>query len=186
MKKILCNVLLFLLVGFLCGCNSFEIQGINNFTEYDCCFGLNDRLLPENRTFLSNYTYDEGSYHYWRNNYGQAKAKTFVRLQYSEIIYHQAKSACQDYYNFSTTQYNYEDFVFYAINIADGDVRIDFKYPGLRMLGYNDNTCTLIFIGYLNDNAMDNDNQITTSNFLDFFNDQFGEYILDENTMLTI
>lgn len=175
MKRLCCCVLLAVCIIILCGCNSFEIQGLERFNENDCCFGLNCGLLPDGQGFLSDFSYENGNYHYQRNNYGQAQAKTFVRLQYSESIYQQAKSICQDYFTFTESQYIYESFVFFGVNIAGGDLDLRTTFPGVRMFGYNDDSYSLIFIGYLNDD--DINNQITPSNFASFFEDHFERYL---------
>lgn len=163
------------MIVLLTGCNSFQIDGLDKFNESDCCFGLNDMLLPDNREFLSNYPYESGDYHYWRNNYGKAQAKTYVQLTYSEEVYQQAKFACLKHFTISEEQYLYNTFVFYGVNISGGDTALDAAFPGIRLLGYSDDTCSLVFLGYLDETGKKS--QIDSSNFVLFLNNHFGEWI---------
>ena len=174
MKKTCCGIFLVLCTIILCGCNSFEIQGLDRFNENDCCFGLNYGLLPEGQDFLSDFLYEDGDYRYKRNNYGKAQAKTFVMLQYPEYVYQEVKAVCQNYFVFSDQQYHYENFVLFGVNVAGGDTTLRTTFPGFRMFGYNDDTCSVIFVGYLNESS--EYNQIAPSDFASFFETQFGEY----------
>ena len=173
MKKV-CLLLLLLFLLSLCGCNSFRVEEIENFNESDCCYGLNEDLLPGGFTFLDNFPYENGKYQYWRNNFGPAEAKTFVQLQFSESVYLQAKSECQKFFSFSEEHYYYEGFAFAAVDVFGGSASTNVTFPGVRFYGYDDNAYSLIFIGYLNES--DSSGKITPSNFADFFHNNFGEY----------
>ena len=175
MKRVAQSVMFILVAAILCGCNSFQINGIENFNENDCCFGLNVSLMPNGHDFLSTYQYEEGNYQYWRNNYGQAHAKTYIYLQYSDAIYQKAKLACQEFFTFSEESCSYESFVFYGVNIEGGDTSLNPAYPGFRMLGFNDDRCALVFIGYLND-AYEPDS-ISAISFEKFFEEQFSNFL---------
>ena len=172
MKKISYSLFVFLLAIFLCGCNSFEIQGIENFTENDCIFGLNCGLMPDESSFLSNYPYECGDYQYWRNNYGPVCAKTYIKLQYDPHVYKEAKSACLAYFTFSEEQCYYDSYTFSVVNLAGGETNGYVGYPGVRMFGYNDELCTLIFIAFLDEHNPQF--KVTAANFTDFFAAEFS------------
>lgn len=175
MRKNLYFVTFLVFVVLLSGCTSFQISGLGNFSENDCCFGLNYALLPDGQEFLLNYSYENGDYQYWRNDFGPAHAKTYVQLSYTEDVYKQAKSECQEYFTFSEEVYLYENFTFYRVNFAGGDTSLNANFPGFRLLGVDDASCSLVFIGYLNDN--DSNKQITQSNISQFLKTQFGEWL---------
>lgn len=176
MKRVVQSIMLILVAAILCGCNSFQINGIENFNENDCCFGLNASLMPNNHDFLSTYEYENGNYQYWRNDFGKVQAKTFVQLFYAEEIYQQAKLACHEYFTVSEEKYIYEDFSFYGINLAGGNTSLNPNFPGFRLWGYDDTSHSLVFIGYISDQALDV--QITQSDFSQFINTQFGEWLI--------
>ena len=174
MKRILC---LFLMAGIILtfsGCSRFEVHGLENFSENACSLGLNDGLLPGDRQFLSDYAYEAGDYHYWyADTIRQIKAKTFVRLQYPESIYLQAKSACEAYYPFAAEAYRFEGFVFPApasANRASGSPSL-----GMQIFGYNDAACTLIFIGCYG-YAYNRLESTTESDFAGFVSQEFGAH----------
>lgn len=175
MKRLITFFVLLTLVVLLSGCNSFQIHGLDNFNESDCCFGLNYRLLPGGKEFLSQYPYQRGDYQYWRNNYGNAQAKTYIQLVYSEEIYEHAKQVCQEHFTFSEESFSYNAFTFYGVNVAGGDVTFQTAFPGVRMLGYDDERCVLIFLGYLDDN--EKVSKVTASNFTQTLEDQFGNWL---------
>ena len=174
MKKLLCLILCAGLITFA-GCNSFELSGIAKFSETDCNFGLNDGLLPGDRAFLTNYPYENGDYHYWRNEWGWVQAKTYVQLQYSEEVYQQAKLACTESFIFSEEQYSYDTLTFHVVNFPGGDLSLDTAFPGVRLIGYHDDLCTLVFLAYLDDTP--EKEQLTASNFVSFLDDQFGAWM---------
>ena len=182
MKRLISFSILLAFVVLLSGCNSFQIQGLENFTESDCCFGLNDGLLPGGKEFLSQYPYQRGDYQYWRNDYGNAQAKTYIQMVYSKEIYEQAKQMCQEYFTFSEESFPYKAFTFYGVNVAGGDVTLLTAFPGVRMFGYNDEMCALVFIGYLDDSGKDS--KVTASNFTQILEAQFGNWLGDKGTVL--
>ena len=177
MRRIIYILLLVVFVAHFCGCSSFQIQGIDNFTEMDCCFGLTLTLMPEDRKFLTQYPYDDGIYQYWRNNCGPAEAKAFICLQYSEEVYRKAKEICQEYYNFSKEVYYYDCLAFYVFSLGDDAPKLDPNYPGFRLFGYNDEQRLLIFAAYLNEDAKIVTEESISKNFTEFFNKQFGAYL---------
>ena len=139
-QRILCFFVFCLVVGLLCGCGDIEISGIENFSENSCDKGLNDDLLPGDRAFLSSYTYLEAEYRYWTDGAYQ-QYKTFVRLQYTEAVYENAKAACQMVYDFSYATLSYGDYHFSAPRyLFNGE-------DGLQMCGFHDETQTVIFLG---------------------------------------
>lgn len=176
MKRLLSIALVCAFLILLSGCNSFEIHGIENFSENDCIFGLNSGLLPGDRDFLLAYPYLSGNYHYWRNNYGWAKARTYVQLQYSEKTYVNAKKACLDYFNLaSDNTYQYAGIEFQKVSIGTNST---FQDPVISdwfwMLGIDDKSCSLVFLGYLNQDKNDETKDLVTSDFAKFFEEQFG------------
>lgn len=156
-----------------------EITGIENFTENDDQFGLNDDLLPGDTHFLSRYAYEEGIYHYrFDEAYKSLEVKSFVLLRYSEDVYPQAKEAAEREYTITNIQYGYEKFTFTADQYASENSPLDVSAPGVRMFGFDDESQTLIFFGYINrDDAKD----ITQAGFPEFFREEFGGYLPEEN-----
>ena len=175
MKKLLCVSLCVMLIVILGGCQSFEISGIESFNEMDCQFGLNYNLLPGDCDFLTNYPYENGVYHYWRNEWGDAQAKSYVQITYSEEVYQQAKLACTECFTFSEEQYLYDTFTFHVVNLDGGDMSFVAEYPGFRLLGYSDDTCTLLFLAYLDDSG--ETEPIDAFSFASFLDDHFGEWL---------
>lgn len=174
MKKIFYLLLMPVIIFTFLGCESaYGVSGLENFSENACSFGLNDGLLPGNREFLTDYLYEEGDYHYWTDG-SYSKAKTFVMLQYSEPIYQKVKSLCENYYSFSPVQFNCGDFAFSEPHDVYESSEYDFS--GLQMFGYNDDTCTLIFIGCVG-YAFNQYETINVSIFTEFFIDEFGAYL---------
>ena len=168
---ILCILMLSLT---LCSCGSFEIRGIENFNENDCNFGLNCGLLPGDRSFLETYPYEIGIYHYWKNTYGPVKAKTYVQLQYSSETYAEAKQACMKYYTLSEETNTYGTYTLQFIADAEHHC-LDLNDPAsFWLLGTNDETQTLIFIAYLNQN--DDHPAIASTDFHTFLAEEFAEF----------
>ena len=174
MKRVCCILLALLSVLVFSACDSsYEIPGLDRFSENICSFGTCDRLLPGDKTFLSSYEYEDGSFYYWTDgDYHQAKA--FVRLQYSEDVYANAKAAAENCYYYSVTQYKYDGFVF-----SEPRQYFDEEYSlrsEMQMFGYDDSTCTLVFIssyGY----EFDRRETKTPSLFAELFADEFEEYL---------
>lgn len=175
MKKAAGIILCILMLGLiLCSCGSFEIQGIENFNENDCNFGLNCGLLPENRDFLNAYPYESGIYHYWKNTYGPAKAKTYVQLQYSSETYAEAKETCFAYYTLSEETHTYGSYTLQIIVDAEHHC-LDLNDPSnFWLLGTNDEMHTLIFIAYLNQN--DDHPAFMSTDFHTFLAEEFEEF----------
>lgn len=176
MKKTLCLFLVLVSIFVFSGCdNSYEISGLENFSKNICSMGTCDGLLPTDSLFLSDHPYVNGDFHYWTDgDYTQAKA--FVRLQYSEHIYLYKKSICENYYSVPQTQYQYEDFLFSEPNLIYEDIT-NIPDAGMQMFGYDDATCTLVFIscyGY----EFDRCKTITPSLFNEFFSNEFGRYLV--------
>ena len=177
MKKLACSILCVMLILVLTGCKALEINGISNFRENDCHFGLTDNLLPNDRTFLTDYPYEEGDYHYWQNNWlsSYAQVKVFVQLMYSEEVYQQAKLACTEQFTISEEKYPHKDLTFHIYNPTGENLSLDDDYPGVRLFGYNDDLCTLVFIAYMDDNPKHE--QLNASNLSDILDDQFGAWL---------
>lgn len=176
MKKIFCLLLASVIIFALFGCDSsYAISGIENFSENDCSMGLNDGLLPSDQQFLSDYPYENGSYHYWTDG-DYSVAKTFVMLQYSEDVYAEAKAVCEAEYSFSETQFYYEDFTFSKPDILFE--RPEFENRGAQMLGYNDDTCILIFVGFIG-YEIDQREMFSQSEFAELFDDEFRSFLTE-------
>lgn len=176
MKRMCCILLAMLSVLIFSGCDSsYEISGLDRFNENICSFGTCDRLLPANSMFITNRPYEDGDFYYWTDgNYTQAKA--LVWLQYSEDIYLFKKSVSIDgYYDFSGTQYEYEGFVFSAPKILF-EANETTPPHGIQMCGYNDTTCTFIFIGSYG-YEFDSCETKTQALFEDFFEEEFAGYL---------
>lgn len=174
MKKNYCLLLMLVITFAFTGCDaSYSVSGLDNFSSQTCSMGLNDGLLPEDEQFLSEYPYETGTYRYWTDgNY--SVAKTFVLLQYSEAIYPQAKAACEEQYSFLETQYHYEDFAFSNPNILFGPPEYD--YSGAQMLGCDDDSCTLVFIGFFG-YEIDESDVFSQSEFEEFFIKEFSSWV---------
>lgn len=176
MKRICCILLAMLSMLTLFGCDSsIEVSGLDRFNENVCFIGTCDGLLPANSMFISNRPYEDGNFYWWTDGwYSQAKA--LVWLQYSEDIYLLKKSVSIDgYYDFSGTQYEYEGFVFSAPNIMYNATETS-PSQGIQMCGYNDATCTFIFIGSYG-YEFDGAEIKTQALFEDFFEEEFAGYL---------
>lgn len=171
-KRLCCFVFMIILIIALSGCSGIQIEGLENFHEEQCSFGLTDDLLPGNREFLSQFSYIKGQYLYWRNDWGPIEANVFIRLQYSKEVYQQAKTVCCEYFDFSEYPYYCEKFTLFPVNINGGEISTSTLYPGLRMFGFDDESCMLIFVAYLDER---NDEGAPLSNVLDFVRSQLNE-----------
>ena len=178
MKNAVCFLLALVIVLMCSGCDqSYEVTGLDRFNENVCTAGTCDGLLPADSMFISNRPYEDGDFYYWTNGeYTQAKA--LVWLQYSEDIYLFKKPLNEIYYDFSETQYEYNGFIFSAPNIMFEATETTPAH-GIQMYGYNDATCTFIFIssyGY----DFDRSENITQSLFEEFFKNEFEGHLKTE------
>ena len=175
MKKAVCSLLALVIVLMCSGCDqSYEVTGLDRFNENVCSMGTCDRLMPSGADFISNHPYENGNFYYWTDgNY--SKAKAFVWLQYPEDIYPDAKAACESYHPISSPKHQsmlqYEGFCFHVSNVWDDTLE---KYTDVRMFGYNDDSCTLVFAGF-SDLTTEKYNFVDEQNFAELMRDEFGE-----------
>ena len=172
MKKAICLLLILGSILVLVGCDSsYEISGMENYSKNLCSKGTCDRLLPTSSLLVA---YSHGEFYYWTDgNY--TKAKAFMELQYPEDTYLYNKSVCESYYSFSQTEYLYENYLFSMPNRIYEDSE-NLPATGMYMFGYNDSTCSLIFIGF-SGYAFDHREAITPALFREFFGKEFGGYL---------
>lgn len=159
----------------LCSCSStIELDGLDNFSIYDCKVELTVYLLPS-ETFLSDYTYSQGDYYFYEY---KMHPKAFIYLQYDLEEYTQAKAYC--FSRFALVEDNRHEFGGYCF--IENNTYHDSKnesswYPKwFNMFGYNDETQTLFFLGYYNGSISDEDKALATTDFSGFLIKHFGEY----------
>lgn len=173
MKKAI--ILAILLSIILSACSSvYEIHGLHNFNINDCNMGLTKNLLP-NESFLVDYPYSNGDYHFYEN---KLQPKTLMILQYDSDIYDGAKEHClRSFVLIGGNCHEFGEYCFVENNTYWESNGKDSRYPEwFNMFGYNDETQTLFFLGYYVDRISDEDRILATTDFQGFLTKHFGEY----------
>ena len=177
MKKIVLVLLVLALSLMLCCCDdSVYVSGIENFHEGVDYMDLAYGLLPKDREFLSDYPYKDGEYYFWAED--DFEGNIFVRLEYTDEIYYEAKNASIEFldrvYADETVQYTHNGFTFYAYYFWEE------KSYGIRFVGYNDIDQTLIFAGYYDCDANAH-TRVENSSFETIFDEEFGQYMYSKD-----
>lgn len=170
MKRIVIFLTALFLVASLCGCSMVEVDGIENFSSMESSLELNYNLFPGNEEFLTSYPYISAIYKYNQNDTVKStKAKSFVKLTYSESVYETAKEHCIMSFQFAERQYLHDGFLFME-RIYDEI----FSYPeSMCIFAYNDAAHQLMFFRYLNTGMNDESKQMVLNDFGRFFDQEF-------------
>lgn len=178
MKKILSLMVVFVLMLSLCACFDLEINGLSEFNPYICDFELTLGLFPLDN-YISRFEYIEGDFHFFETDILQGYVETIAYFKYSPDIYEEAKSFCMDSFPFCENhQYEYNGFVFLEHTLySSGTSRQGLCcYPEwFNIFAYNDDTCTLVFLGYHNDDKY-SDRVYAETDFPKFLEITYSEY----------
>lgn len=178
MKKFLSVFLL--LAIFLCSCAAIDISGIHNFSTADCSNELTKYLFPDDE-FLNTYSYIDGDYQYHaEDDWDGGLATAYAALTYSPDIYNEAKTYCKEYFEFcGEHQYTYGGFEFqehlcHLTRDANDELVTGCCFPkNFNIFAYNDQSCTLVFLGYYNPNRAET--EMIETNFDAFLQHTFGQ-----------
>lgn len=176
-RKTCAIILAVLLVAvYLCvfPCSSGMVSGLENFNTETCSVGLTGNLFPDNN-FLNSYQYIDGDYEYQYEDCwdGSGYSAVFACMHYSESEYEAAKKYCLDRFQICEDhQYVYGGFewaehLHYTVKNAEGERSIGCVFPRrFNLFAYNDQNCTLLFLGYYNANSTETS---TFENDFDYF-----------------
>ena len=152
------SIITLLLAVTICfaSCAPITKEGLGEFSAATSSMGLTAYLLP-NDSFLTQFDYIDGNYHYFDNDIHTAEAleKCMLWLKYDESQYNMAKEHCIT--QMALSEKNIKtcgDYVFIEnlaltqnSETADSDMDSHFPYFFV-MFGYNDTLNELFFIGY--------------------------------------
>ena len=182
-KKALNSAILLALLLTLTSCVDLHFDSLEKYKkrmEKDGVGYSNESInsakyfLPS-QTFISDYAYLEGEYHYFEEDFLEAEWRirkyydpttAFLRLKYSEEVYSDAKDFVLEKIPILNeySVYTYNDYVFY--------LNRDFRFPcWFTMVCYNDVNQTLIFLGYRDDHYTPK-----IDNWASFIDKYFGKY----------
>lgn len=173
MRKILILFVVIIIVLSSFACSPIKICGLNNFNINDSSTGLNLKLLPSD-DFLFDYRYIEGDYCYFdEEDWIWGFEKTIIYLRYTQEEYIKAKKHCLSKFLLSDIhKYKYSGFEFY-----ENTLNFSGTYPNqFNMFGFNDETCTLIFLGYYNGDPTDESVQLALTDFGTFLEGVLGSF----------
>lgn len=143
----------------------------NSDTEIDGA----DYFLPS-RTFISDFEYVEGGYHYYEElsldpNY--APEVCILYLRYEPTVYSEAKDfTLENIPAYDDEVYTYNDYVFYLNANFFNLKKQSYSPRWFTMSCYNDSNNTLIFLGFCKPSG----NFIDVSNWTEFVDTYYGEY----------
>ena len=173
----------FITLGF-----SLERSGLDEFRAAECTYGLNVNLLPS-EDFISEFVYTSGDYQYYDRglNNGWGFVTSIVYLKYEPEIYAEAKMYCTETFildgdhKFEYNGYSFIENITYFSNTSSDDPESEKQknhyYPSkFNMFGFNDEKCTLIFLGYYNGDPKEQDKQLALTDFGAFWELYFSEY----------
>lgn len=159
-----------------------NVSGIDNYRPEDSTLGLTQHLFP-NEDFLNQFTYITGDYHYSFNGsleFGHAVA--FSVIEYSPKTYMDAKEFCfqkfksTDIHQYQVGEYYFIEHLWNVEKNSTGALELKCRFPEIfNMFAYNDSLCTLIFIGYY-ENDFDSKIQWNSATFKEFYREQFSKY----------
>ena len=166
MKKAISILLFVACVLFCCSCyQDLQYDSLDDYAprvlEKGCGYSsyeLDDpeRFLPS-ATFLHDFSYVEGEYHYYENDpfrlQSHPAAVSFLRLTYEEETYKQAKAYTMEHIPaYGDQRYAYGAYIFYEnaryVEAASLD-KEQSRFPNwFTMVCYNDEKNVLIFMGF--------------------------------------
>ncbi len=193
-KLILCLLLIvpFILTG--CSCEIIEYSSFDRYKERIESKGVGysdleldwPRYLLPSDTFFNDYEYIDSTFyfyeHQWffccRDGIKSMPAKVLIVLQYEEEIYLEAKACVlENIPVYRDKYYTYNNFQFYGNqNFYDINGHLDVPYF-FTMVGYNDTTHTLCFIGFHDGNPKEEKYyEDIDAHWTEFIDQYFGEY----------
>lgn len=151
----------------LCGCQTTEYYGIENFSSFESSMEFNYNLLPGNEDFLDIYPYQNGDYYcYFDDHIWNIKIKSIVTLTYDSETYLEAKNHCITAFQFDPKPYRYNNYTIYERNYNSESFTQE-----IRMFGFDDTAQCLVFFAYLD--TKDKDKTVVLSDFKIFFEKGF-------------
>jgi len=181
MKKIIIFLLCFATV-FLCSCGSeYSIDGYENFQTSHSHYELNHYLVPS-LDFTELFQYTDIDY-YYREEYNSLfdfTERSFLVVKYEKQIYEQAKEYCFQNMQLSDTNFvEYNEYVFIEnTELATKQDRNGTlsSFPNwFNMFSYNDNSNSLLFLGFYNSNYTSDDAQNVRDNWGAFLEKHFSD-----------
>lgn len=168
---------------FASGCAPVEKRGLDHFEKHTCSVGLTANLFPSDE-FLTDFECEYGDYQYFDSDdwkWGNVNVSAY--LCYSTENYENAKDYCLEKLSFCDShQYEVQGFQFYEILChqsmsESGDFLGGCRYPRqFNMFAYNDQTCTLLFLGYYNGEPDNEEKQLAETDFSAFLKAVYYEY----------
>lgn len=156
----------------------YKNSGIENFHKHNSKSTLTSKILPTD-DFLQEYSYTDADYQHYDNGISTwGYEKILIFTQYNEQEYSSAKECCFEKFKLNEEN-KYESFGFSFIeNITLYEKSKDSsRFPeSFNMFGYNDDSRTLIFMGYYNGDPEDKEKDLLDSDFDQFLQDVFSEY----------
>lgn len=176
-------VLLLLACLLLTGCTPIRVDGLQDYSKEDSSFSITKHLFPSD-DFLIDYPYLDGDYHYYgKVDLGPGYDKAFAYLAYDPETYAEAKEHCLNQFNlakdviYACDNISFLEHLWYTIKDDSGEWVIINKFPRqFNMLGYDDASCTLYFIGYFNGDSKSAERTLAEENFKEFLKSAYGEY----------
>ena len=183
MRKFCLLMSIVLAVVLLSACTPIQKNGLENFEKYDCTFELTANLFPSD-DFIQKYDYVQGDYQYFDNcDLWWGYSKAFARLTYTPEVYEVAKQHCLDSFvlsekhTYRNSQYVFTEHLCYKSKNEAGERVLESDFPRhFNMFGYDDETCTLFFIGYYNGDPNSAERKLAQTDFYSFLSKVYGEY----------
>lgn len=184
MKKRMCAILILILflLSFT-GCSKLEVTGLENYRKETCSVSLTDHLFPSD-DFLSRFEYNSGDYRYYdTGDVAWGYVTTLAYLVYSPEVYEEAKAYCLEEFELCEDhQYIYDQFVFqehlcHTDKNSSGQIAVACCFPKVfNMFAYNDERCTLVFLGYYNGKPDDSEKQLVEEDFPAFLETVYSQH----------
>ena len=183
MKRLLVLLFVAVILMTLCACSSVEISGIENYRKQTCSVSLTEYLFPSD-DFLTEFSYNNGGYEYRdTGDLAWGDVTTLCYLSYEDDVYKGAKESCLtnfafcEEHQFTHNGYQFGEILCHKITDDDGNRIIACNYPKqFNMLAYNDEKCTLIFMGYYNGAPGDPEKTLAENDFSSFLKTVYTDY----------
>lgn len=183
MRKFCLLMSIVLTFFLLSACTPFQKNGLENFDKNDCTFGLTANLFPSDN-FIQNHDYVQGDYYYYdKCDLWWGYSKAFARLTYAPEVYEAAKQHCLDSFvlsedhTYCNSQYSFTEHLCYESKNEAGEWVLQSKFPRhFNMFGYDDESCTLFFIGYYNGDPNSAEKELAQTDFYSFLSQVYGEF----------
>ena len=189
LNKLTAVILLTVLALYLSSCSTTIER--NSLVEYKECIienkyatgfsslGLDDpKYFLPNDTFIEDYTYVDGGYYLLENDPFSSDtqpSRCILWLKYDANIYNEAKAVVDGILSLAEKTYSFDTYVF----SLHQDLRENqtFTPDWFTMVGYNEQTCTLFFLGFhKEDMSISEVSELMESDFELFLNTFWGEY----------